>query len=135
MHLIRKRGERNRVGKLISLEVKRKENYPYNNIYAEREREKEVVCIHLERPVGGGSRYTVSTEENQRVEPVQFLARVSYGMSVSQSYANAIAKSEVRAKVNALVSKIDLAFYAQIVSFLVYLYKDTRLDNYITYRH
>lgn len=103
------------------------------------QREREVACIHLERPVGGGSdssRYTVSTEENQRVEPVQFLARVSYGMSVSQSYANAIAKPEVRPKVNALVSEIDLASYAQIVSFhFLYFYKDTWLDNCIMYRH
>lgn len=47
----------------------------------ERKRERykeEVVCIHLERPIGGGSdssRYTVNAKESRRVKPVEFLAR------------------------------------------------------------
>lgn len=63
-----------------------------------KERQKKAACIHLERPVGGGSdssQYTV-TKENRRVKPVEFLARaiahVSTACVVSQSYANVIAR-------------------------------------------
>lgn len=49
LHFIRKRGERNRVGKLISSEIKKKEKYPYNSIYRgenKMQRERQGSCVY-----------------------------------------------------------------------------------------